>query len=1300
MEKKPENSGLTGAVPVTVVLAMLASLVFTHLSPYQDERPSNHPVEAHFTDAQDVDARLWQDPFAAIDSASKETPTEKLVIMANQDLKTLELEAMPSAKSPSHERDQIYKGNQLENKSDITVIAVTLPGGPYQEAAEDRMRRRYAVLSALANQKYTPRDEQHIGYFHPKSKMDLQKRVAFEWWSLREDNKKVLLLWVDESSLLGCPATKLKELLGQTNLEKPLGNVMFHYTVIGPNSSTLLRDMLKEVEATKKKANVAQCPEGKGDPGLGEINDKPIVYYSIGATASDYYLLKEAFGHAGEDETVSGYLDKQGVALYRTTATDRNMMDIVVDELDLRQVRKTDHVVILSEWDTFYGRNMPRAFKHAWRLLYPNRYKPNDEDENKEELPIKVYGYMRGLDGVLPDKGNKTTSAAEKMPDSKDKEKSDTDSLIESSEGQNQKDYLRRLADNINILGQEYKDQGYEQGVAAIGVLGYDVHDKLMILEALRQFFPHKLFFTTDLDAAYNHPSKRRQTHNLLVASAFDLKLRPELQGEIPPFRDSYQTAFFLATQMALKDESNIEKALRLFDEGLGQQHSQQFFATYLNLPFNSLLKLGFEWQDKFLYPRHIHARLFEIGRNRPMPLPIKLDNVLPRDGDENNKFVLNDCLKKLPECYYNLIFRGIPLPNLFDNKPDHSRTDQLAVCSWDNWSNCETVQSDIISTSNLVWTSKGLIAVLVAALFCFFISSWIREKFWQFTTGVGTGVGLVFIPALFLTWIDSAVVLYWMLAIWGASMVLILCFFKRIREKVQIKPTLSWGLAVGALLLLAYRFTPLWNNYITGRDAEPFYWLEGVSIWPSQLLRLSVVLFASVFFWWGHSRIKKMQEELQEQEGGGKIPQTFALPKAPTPPGYWDVLFIGNWKINKENIQTVYPDGFWKKFLGYFGELWKKFLGHFGIDMKGGFVHFLGAIKVFFIGNSEINKENTQTENTQTVYPDELWKKYLCYFGSDMKGGFLHFLVIILVVILAAYVIYLLSGLMNGTANPDFVKNYFYIILIFVLPITFIVRWLFKKCLPGWLWRLMIHGFVFFGTAVFIYSMGEPPNLPARGDFAKSANFYIITLAVLSTIFLITWVVENARLCGRLIDALSAKPSKWNKNAKNWAITKAKVAPECVEDWLDIQLVASLTATMQPLIFGPVVCIALLVSARIPIIDDWNIPRELEIVYIVMLLYAISAEVFLQRGATSARKKAIVLLTKKISEQRNRNPPNSKNEDVIKRIEAEIEHIKDLREGAFRPWYEMPLLQSFGGFGSLWLALQYIVNAWEKGAL
>jgi len=206
-----------------------------------------------------------------------------------------------------------------------------------------------------------------------------------------------------------------------------------------------------------------------------------------------------------------------------------------------------------------------------------------------------------------------------------------------------------------------------------------------------------------------------------------------------------------------------------------------------------------------------------------------------------------------------------------------------------------------------------------------------------------------------------------------------------------------------------------------------------------------------------------------------------------------------------------------------------------------------------------------------------------------------------------------------------------------------------------------------------------------------------LIILAVFSTIFLITWVVENARLCERLIDHLSAKPSRWNLKARNWAIHEKKIAPECVEDWLDINLVTQLTETMQPLIFGPVVCIALLVSARSPLIDDWDLPWRLEIVLLAMLLYAISTEVYLQRGAKSARKKAIDQLTMKISEQCNQNPHN---EVVIKRIEDQIERIRDLRDGAFSPWYEWPLLQSFGGLGTLWVALQYFAGVWGNGTL
>ncbi len=60
--KKPESGGLSTTMPVTLVLAILAGLVFTHTLPYQDERPSIRPLQTHYAATQDLDARLLQDP--------------------------------------------------------------------------------------------------------------------------------------------------------------------------------------------------------------------------------------------------------------------------------------------------------------------------------------------------------------------------------------------------------------------------------------------------------------------------------------------------------------------------------------------------------------------------------------------------------------------------------------------------------------------------------------------------------------------------------------------------------------------------------------------------------------------------------------------------------------------------------------------------------------------------------------------------------------------------------------------------------------------------------------------------------------------------------------------------------------------------------------------------------------------------------------------------------------------------------------------------------------------------------------
>ncbi len=71
--------------------------------------------------------------------------------------------------------------------------------------------------------------------------------------------------------------------------------------------------------------------------------------------------------------------------------------------------------------------------------------------------------------------------------------------------------------------------------IRAIGVVGTDFYDKLLVLRALRKSFPRAWFFTTDLDAGFCHPEEYDHARNLLVASHFGLSLQRKLQGSDLP---------------------------------------------------------------------------------------------------------------------------------------------------------------------------------------------------------------------------------------------------------------------------------------------------------------------------------------------------------------------------------------------------------------------------------------------------------------------------------------------------------------------------------------------------------------------------------------------------------------------------------------------------------------------------------------------------------------------------------------------------------------------------------------------
>ena len=143
-----ENTGNLLANPLPIVMVvLLAAGVLIKQVPLQSARPSD-PERVKFVPAaqQDVEARLWQDPFAAVEKQ--------------------EGRSEPKKHTPKQLRELIQKKSNAGGQ--VRIIGASVFGGSYSEAAESRRRTRFAVLSALGFHGYSPANSDAIGYFRIK----------------------------------------------------------------------------------------------------------------------------------------------------------------------------------------------------------------------------------------------------------------------------------------------------------------------------------------------------------------------------------------------------------------------------------------------------------------------------------------------------------------------------------------------------------------------------------------------------------------------------------------------------------------------------------------------------------------------------------------------------------------------------------------------------------------------------------------------------------------------------------------------------------------------------------------------------------------------------------------------------------------------------------------------------------------------------------------------------------------------------------------------------------------------------
>lgn len=519
-----------------VVIALIFGSLFVQQLAFKGSRPKvpGHGVSMS-AGLEDVQARLWEDPFAAVRRHRTDS------------------------KDARHKIESLAEQIVRKKTEEVTVLGVMVFGGPYAKDTERRIRSRHATLSALGALDYVPDNAEHVGYIKTDRDEDnateegLPEIVPYEWFvpgfeSKHKLKRKILVLWLDDDAFYPTPLAKIgklkSRLQGEVKKSDKSEGPKITFKILGPAGSTNLRAMVDEIL--------------QSDNGWETL--KGVSIFSPSATAEDELLL-EKYDHRNSSNVTRFFEDKvKPVTFLRTIGTDSVLTDALVDELARRGADPLDtenHIALISEWDTFYGRALPRTFIRS----------VSSDNKTKEIDRIHRFSYLRGIDGQLPgdlhSDASGSVSSANKNKDSANKNRDKEIKALERPVGHGQFDYLRRLATRLEHCDEEIKREGKGR-IKAIGVLGSDVYDKLLVLQALRDRFPSAVFFTTDLDASLLHLEEFKWAHNLVIASNFGLELHPELQKGIPPFRDNYQTSLFFSTMMALDgNQTRIQEGIK-----------------------------------------------------------------------------------------------------------------------------------------------------------------------------------------------------------------------------------------------------------------------------------------------------------------------------------------------------------------------------------------------------------------------------------------------------------------------------------------------------------------------------------------------------------------------------------------------------------------------------------------------------------------------------------------------------------------------------------------------------------------
>ncbi|MCY1394942.1 hypothetical protein D9M71_98700 [compost metagenome] len=1178
-----------------IVLSLIVSTFALTREPFLEQRPFG----AQFQTQLPIEARLWQDPFDALERYRKrlkdtKSPmlgsecTPKLIgkplIPVEQDIfEQAHLQNAAYRPEPGAQ-DVALRKKPAANPTNIMVALVE--GGPYADEVELRRRTRYALLAGFKTARMVPADEQHIGCLALATNLlddpSAEGRVEIPYETFvanpfdpptdLEENPqptaRTLLFWVKQEALDNAPlkaleqlrqtlSCKVKQLEGhQTPCALPADGRLLK--VIGPANSQLLREMYRE------EYQKAEVPN--------------IEIYSPLATAERAMLMR------GIEDPQEKTKPKQTLKLLRTISDDRIMTTLLLEELKLRFVdpvagmqcapeqtmrigrdcrpggpRRNNRVALISEWDSFYSRALIESFK-AQVLESANM---RDERKTGIDEWVLRFSYLRGLDGRLPEEAASADKAGAK-DGKKDSVDFDT-SPLEKSDGNAQLDYLRRLADHIVHEDEVYRRNG-ESGIGAIGVLGLDTYDKLLALQALKARMPNKVFFSTDLDARMLQRGQAETTRNLVLAAPYGLTLTRALQQDVPPFRDSLQSAVFIAV--------------------LAAQAPQPFDAK----------------RAKFDYTKSglLSPGIYEVGIKGFIPLASRLTNSRPEDCAAPYAARASRISRVRPQdimalrCLQDRSDSPYPeaspaMRDDFKDKLAFFRAGPLAVILllialflgwW--WTNRAPGNAAPVPASepapSLADAPPGPAQP----------ENTYRMPTWVFNMPLALYAGAC-LTVLLGT-------LYWRVEFMWITFVLVLLgvICTELIRRTPQSPSAARHVSAGnsglfdssawyiVVPLVFFILALLWAYQIRSSLTddglgEPMFLFQGISAWPTVALRLLAGLISISALFWGWRNLRISRSE---------IIATYHLSRVRP---IYRIRLCRNFPLFNQR----------RKKLTY-----RKWLNHAG--------HWLFKV-IFPLSSSDIAQISQRT--LAVIPPDDKDDRPIISISRFWRE-------------------HCECGTFSARLLRAILATWFFVVVTSVLLVVWPMEGIpVRGISPIWRWSWLIP-FLLFQLLVF-------------------------------------WVVDANRLLTRFIQQLSRYHGIWPLPLqREHELIFGKSIHPCIDDWMDMVLIAKRTAAVNRLIYAPTVVLLIMIASRSSYFDNWPTPPSIVISFLLTAVILLSSAVSLRRAAEKARRAALQRIDDYLLRTPASDPIHNKFELIRTRIAA-------LNTGAFSRYSEEPLVRA-----------------------